>query len=739
MLPQRDKVTLIITRLAIIVGLLVAISLPLVNGVTSYRDVRDALAFKARIKATALSGLIASNPDVWMFAENRIHGLISREPVPLDSEVVKVFDAQDTLVLQSSLALKSPILSMSHPLYDTDRVVGRLEVSGSLRELVYETIVAALIGLLLGTLVFVVMRVLPLRALLRVTNALSEEKDRAETTLNSISDAVITTGADGRIQYLNPTAAFLLQTTLNVVRDQALSTVVRLVDGTTRDHIESSLYRALSERGVVPCKGNSELCRPDGTTVAVEERAAPIFDQEGRVTGGVLVLRNVSESREYNQRRSWEATHDPLTELINRREFENCVQVALADAQCSGRGHVVCYLDLDRFKVVNDSCGHAAGDALLIQLAKLMQARIRDTDTLARLGGDEFGLLLEGCETQRGYLIAAEIMAAVNDLHFAWESKVFTVGVSIGLTAITADHLSAAEILGEADSACYWAKDQGRNRVCVYLASDMNLAARRSETGWVARINAAFEEKRFVLYQQTYRTMNALAGHNEHLEILLRMIGENGEIIAPGSFLPAAERYSLMPEIDRWVIHAVFSQYHRLVAERGGMPLTCAINLSGASINSEGFIDFIRKQAQRHKLGPGSICFELTETVAVNNLEAAATFIRECKTMGFQFALDDFGTGTSSFGYLKNLPVDYLKIDGGFVKNIEHDSVDLAMTETINRIGHIMGKKTVAEFAENEAIIEKLQAMGVDFAQGYGVCLPKPLFEPMAVSGVQDY
>jgi diguanylate cyclase (GGDEF)-like protein/PAS domain S-box-containing protein len=670
-----------------------------------------------------------------MFAENRIQGLISREPVPLDQEQVKVFDEKGALVVKNGEAPMAPALSKSYPLYDNERIVGQLEVSGSLRGLVYATVAAAVLGLLLGVLVFTVMRVVPLRALRRVTDALFDEKERAETTLKSISDAVITTDRLGHVQYLNPTAEHLLGTSLLAVKNRGLAEVVRLIDGATKEPIEDSLYRALSERRVVSCKGTSELCRPEGMRIAVEERSAPILDQEGMVAGGVMILRDVSVSREYNQRRSWEATHDLLTGLVNRREFENRLRSALTAVQASGPAHVVCYMDLDRFKVVNDSCGHAAGDELLIQITRLMQARIRDTDALARLGGDEFGVLLEGCDTRRAQLIAAEILAAVRDYQFAWKSKLFTVGISIGLTAITAEHMSVAEVLGEADSACYWAKEQGRNRVCVYLASDMDLVARRSETGWVARINAAFEEKRFVLYHQDYRALNSAGGGKDHLEVLLRMIGEGGEIIAPGHFLPAAERYNLMPEIDRWVVHSLFSRYHELVAERGGTPLTCAINLSGASINSDGFLDFVRQQALRYELPPGSICFELTETVAVNNLQAAAEFIRECKAIGFQFALDDFGTGTSSFGYLKKLPVDYLKIDGGFVKDIEHDRVDQAMTETINRIGHIMGMRTIAEYAENEAIIDSLQAIGVDFAQGYGVCLPKPLFAPPVVSG----
>jgi diguanylate cyclase (GGDEF)-like protein/PAS domain S-box-containing protein len=728
MASPKDRVSLIITRMATLVAVVVAISLPLLDLVSAFRDAGDALEFKAKVKAHALSGLIASTPDVWMFAENRLQGLISREPVPLADEQVKVFDTQGNLVTQSGTALRSPVLSKRQPLYDAGRVVGQLEVSGSLRGLVFETVAAAVLGLLLGGGVFMVMSVLPLRALRRVTDALFEEKERAVTTLDSISDAVITTDARGRVRYLNPTAERLLGTTLDAVRDGELSKLVLFVDSTTGEPIEASLYRALEERHVVSCKGNNELCRPDKTTVAVEERSAPIFDQEGKVVGGVMVLRDVTAAREYMQRRSWEATHDTLTKLVNRREFEKRVRDALTDARCTGSSHVVCYLDLDRFKVVNDACGHAAGDELLIQIARLMQARIRDADTLARLGGDEFGVLLEGCEASRGRVIAAEILAAVKEFQFIWESRLFTIGVSIGLTAITAEHIDVAEVLGEADSACYWAKEQGRNRVCVYLASDMNLAARRSETGWVARINAAFEEQRFVLYQQEYRTLNPAVSAGDHLEILLRMIGENGEIIVPGRFLPAAERYNLMPEIDRWVIQTVFSRYHELLAQRGGRPLTCAINLSGASINADGFLEFVRQQTQEHRLSPGAICFEVTETVAVNNLEAAAEFIMEFKALGFQFALDDFGTGTSSFGYLKRLPVDYLKIDGGFVKDIEHDRVDHAMTETINRIGHIMGMLTIAEFAENEAIIDKLQEIGVDFAQGYGVCRPTPLF-----------
>ena len=730
MTVRKDSLSLIITRVSAAVALTVAVSLPLGYGLIAFGDFREALKFKAEVKAVALDNLIANDPELWALAGDRIQATLDRSPKRQAHEHIRVYDVRGEQLAESGQPPSAPFLVASFPLHDADRVVGRVEISASQSEPLIQTLIAALHGILLGLLVYFVMRVVPIRALRRLTDDLYAEKERAETTLSSISDAVVTTDEQGRVEYLNPTAERLLGTRLNVVRQRPIADIIRLLDATSGALIENTLLKALTERRVVSCKGDSDLCRTDQTSVAVEERSAPIFDREGRVTGGVTVLRDVSESRAFQQRRSWEATHDPLTEIINRREFENRIRRALADTQETGRSHVVCFMDLDRFKVVNDSCGHAAGDKLLIQLCLLITARIRDTDTLARLGGDEFGALLEGCDIQRAKIIAADIMAAIADFSFVWESKLFSVGVSIGLTVISREHASVNEILGEADCACYWAKEQGRNRACVFQASDMNLAARRSETGWVPQINAAFEEGRFVLYQQPYRALSAQAENRDHIEILLRMVSRNGEVVVPGRFLPAAERYNLIPDIDRWVIHTVFSNYQTLVAERGGKALTCGINLSGASINAEGFIDYIRQQVEKYDLQPGSICFELTETVAVNNLQAAADFILACKSLGIEFALDDFGTGSSSFGYLKNLPVDYLKIDGSFVRNIEHDRIDLAMTETINRIGHIMGMQTVAEFAENEAIIGLLRDIGVDYAQGYGISQPQLLFLP---------
>jgi diguanylate cyclase (GGDEF)-like protein len=405
-------------------------------------------------------------------------------------------------------------------------------------------------------------------------------------------------------------------------------------------------------------------------------------------------------------------------------------------AQNSARHHVVCYLDLDQFKIVNDTSGHAAGDELLKQVAALLQGKLRKSDTLARLGGDEFGVLLEACSLDRGQLIAADLLAALREIRFVWDGRVFAVGVSIGLVAINADTGSRVDVFSRADTACYSAKEQGRNRVCVYQSNDADMTQRRTEMGWAARLTSALEEGRLTLFYQPYLSLGKSGSENKHIEILLRLTDEDGMLVPPGSFLPAAERYNLMPAIDRWVIRTIFARYRDLEAQMGTL-LTCAINLSGTTLNSEGILEFIQEQAQRFRLPAGSICFEITETAAINNMRRAVQFMGAVRNLGFCFALDDFGVGTSSLAYLKTLPVDYLKIDGSFVRNIAHDHVDRAMAETINRVGHIMGLKTVGEYAESPEVISALRALGVDFAQGYGVQRPTPLPFALASGGAE--
>ena len=731
MTPPADQSSSVLERkvrkLALVLALIVAFGIPLGLLWFQYGDLVDALEFKARIKASALSSLVASNPETWMLAENRLQGLIAREPVPLESEHVTVLDPHGEIVTQAGNRPVPPQIIRSYPIYDVGVPVGSIAVSTSLRPLLEALVSTGCISLVLGILIFAAVKSLPLKALRRALTALYQEKERAQTTLYAIGDAVLTTGSGGEVDYLNPAAERMLGVAAPGILGRDVSGAVVLRNAETGEKVENALVRALESQATAAGSDNEELLRADGTWLAVEERASPILDQDGELSGGVLVLRDVSEARAFLNRRTWEATHDPLTGLFNRREFESRVGQALDKAKTMGQHSALCYLDLDRFKLVNDTFGHNAGDQLLKHISQLILSRIRESDSLARLGGDEFGLLLEGCDPDIAQRIALDIVAGVNAQQFLWEGKPCQVGISIGLTQITKEHEGVAEIIGEADCSCYWAKEHGKSQVMLFAPSDRNLAARRSESGWVMRIRDALREDRFLLYQQPFKALSRGKG-DDHLEVLIRMVGEDGGIILPGQFLPSAERYKLIPEIDRWVIRQVFSGYREIQAQSQSRTMVCAVNLSGVTLNSQGLFEYVRDMAASHGLPPGSICFEITESVAMTNLQATEEFVRKCKQIGILFALDDFGTGVSSFAYLKHLPVDYLKIDGSFVRNITQDRVDMAMVESINRIGHILGKATVAEFAENEATVQALASIGVDYAQGYGVNRPAPLF-----------
>jgi len=423
---------------------------------------------------------------------------------------------------------------------------------------------------------------------------------------------------------------------------------------------------------------------------------------------------------------SYQATHDELTGLINRREFERRLTSALQDIRVQPAVHTIFYLDLDQFKIINDTCGHHAGDALLQQLTRLLKDKLRSHDVLARLGGDEFGVLLLDCPVEPALRVAESLRQTVSEFRFAWKDKMFAVGASIGVLSFSDDALSFDDILSIVDGACYIAKDKGRNRIHVYHPGDDELMERKGQMDWVARISTALEENRMVLYRQKILPLPAAHAPIEHFEILLRMRDEQGKLLPPLAFLPSAERYNLMPVIDFWVIKTAF-QYVRDACTDRRVCYTCSINLSGATLCDERLIGFIREQFAHSGVSPKMICFELTETTAIANLDSAATLIRDLKQIGCRFALDDFGAGMSSFGYLKALPVDYVKIDGSFVKDMLHDSIDCAMVEAINNIGHVMGIQTIAEFVEDDATLAALENIGVNFAQGYGVGRPEPL------------
>ena len=562
-------------------------------------------------------------------------------------------------------------------------------------------------------------------------------KERALVTLASIADGVITTDPDGWVEYLNPVAEELTGWTTEKARGLPMQAILRMVNEGNRKLAPNPIEMVLREERTIEAASTLLLVRNDGTEFPIMQSAAPIRARGGEITGVVLVLHDVSRERQYVAKLSYQASHDSLTGLINRGEFEGRLSLALNSAAQLGRHHAVMYLDLDQFKVVNDTCGHAAGDQLMRQVTAVLQRRLREGDTLARLGGDEFGVLLENCAPDNALRIADGLRQTVMDCHFAWEARSFNIGVSIGLVNVADGMFTLTDVLSAADSACYMAKEKGRNRVQVYHAGDTELSMRQGEMEWIGRLQKALEEDRFVLYSQDIAVLDPARKIEDHCEILIRMLDEKGELVPPMAFIPAAERYNLMPSIDRWVIRNAFAIIARQRAEKEGAPGIFAINLSGASIGDERFLDYVREQFTHFAVPPKSICFEITETAAIARLDKATDFINQLKSLGCLFSLDDFGAGMSSFAYLKHLPVDFLKIDGGFVKDMADDPIDRAMVEAINSVGHVMGKKTIAEFVDGERVIRLLREMGVDYAQGYGVAKPR-LFGPrlrVAASG----
>lgn len=582
---------------------------------------------------------------------------------------------------------------------------------------------ADLYGHVLLGLLAVVLALLGVVWVRRTANALFQQKELAEVTLHSIGDAVITTDARAQVEFLNPVAEVMTGWNNREAKGQPLAEIFRIVNGHSRLPEPSPIETCLRENRVVGLASNTVLLARDGREYAIEDSAAPIRDREGRVLGGVLVFYDVLQSRYGFHLLSYHTTHDPVTGLINRAEFERRLCEFRVRAREHSERHALCYLDLDQFKVVNDTCGHGAGDQLLKRVAKQLSGPIRESDILARLGGDEFGLLLSSCPLERALSVAEQLRDGLSELRFEWDGKCFDLHASIGLVAIDADSPTPVDLLAQADAACHVAKQKGRNRVQVYAAGDLDMARRHGEMRWAARLNRAIEEDRFELYCQAIVTLRDSPGHGE---ILLRLRDEDGRLVSPGEFIPAAERYDLMPAIDRWVIrHAL----NGLASARPSAPHVFGINLSGTTLCEPDFAPFLRGQCAKHGIDPTCLCLEITETAAVANLEQAAEVIRTLRAQGFRFALDDFGSGLSSFMYLKSLPVDYLKIDGSFVRAMTTNPVARATVQAIHTVGSTIGIATIAEYVENETLLELLREMGVDYAQGYAVGQPLPLAE----------
>ncbi len=570
---------------------------------------------------------------------------------------------------------------------------------------------------------------------------LFEQKELAEVTLGSIGDGVIATDSRGRIRFMNRVAEELTSWNAEQADGIDIDHVIRLLDEADGSIMENPVHRCLRERHAIGVSSRAQLLARDGRRMAIEDSSAPIWSRDGAILGAVVVLHDVTHERKLAHQLSWQATHDPLAGLINRRAFEAAVADALRSAKDDGHHHALLYMDLDRFKIVNDTCGHGAGDLLLQTLSQLLQRRMRESDVLARLGGDEMGVILSFCPLPRALALADELRHAVKDFRFVWSERVFEIGVSIGMVEISEHSKSMTELLIAADQACYMAKEQGRNRVHVYRESDAMLARRQGELHWVSRLTEALEKNQFRLFSQPIVALNgsvdgAANGHaGGHQEVLLRIAGAGrldpgatGDgLILPGAFIPAAERYDLIVPLDRWVVTHVCRhiQAERRRADGNGKAQPYApmysVNLSGTSLGDDGMLAHIRAEIAAHGIDPGQLCFEITETAVIANLPKAQEFIASLRTLGCHFSLDDFGSGLSSFAYLRTLPVDYLKIDGLFIRGIAGNDINRALVKAINEVGHGMGIRTVAEYVEDPETLAAVRALGIDYAQGYAV------------------
>ncbi len=562
---------------------------------------------------------------------------------------------------------------------------------------------------------------------------MSDPGERAEAALRSLADAVLTVDCEGRVDYVNPSAQRLLEKTASQLVGQPIHAVLRLIDEADGRPVAIPMPQCDESTQELRLPGELCLVSASGRRHPVIGATAPMRDSTGAGLGIVVTLQDVAKAREMSHLLAYRAAHDDLTGLLNRREFGLRVQQAIDSVHQLGRHHVLCYMDLDQFRVINDTSGHLAGDALLKQLAALLAPHVRETDTLARLGGDEFGILFWDCEPDDALLRGEELRETVRKFRFSWADKTFEIGVSIGMVPLTREQHSMTEVLSLADSACYVAKEQGGSRIHMYQADDVALIRRQGEMQWVHRITQAYSQNRFVLYAQEVVPLREGEHNGQRFEVLLRMLDDSGELVLPMEYIRAAERYNIMADLDRWVVSNAFALIDDYIARRRqhtSLPeRRFAINLSGQSLGDDRTLEFMQAQFDKFPELARHIVFEITETAAVSNLAHATSFIASLRDLGCGFALDDFGTGLSSFAHLKNLEVDYLKIDGSFVRDISFDPVDYAMVGSINHIGHVMNIATIAEYVESQDIYQKLRDLGVDYGQGNWLSQPVKLVE----------
>jgi len=563
--------------------------------------------------------------------------------------------------------------------------------------------------------------------LVEAEQALLKERERAQITLASIADSVITTTVDGLVDYMNSSAEALLNETQAQAKGRPFEDICDLWDSHSTAPLSDLISRCIESKAGMRKHIEAVLrSRRTDRDFSVRVSVSAISDGYGEISGTVVVLHDITELREISRKMSHQANHDSLTGIANRQAFEKFVRDLLADAEQQNSDHALCYLDLDQFKVVNDTCGHAAGDELLRQIAIQLSNQIREHDSIARLGGDEFGVLLQDTKIEQAISTAERMRQCVEDFRFHWKDKLFRIGVSIGLVPITGTNGSFSDLLSNADTACYIAKDKGRNRVHVHFPGGGEVVRRHSDMERMRRLSEAIDEGGLLLYAQVIRAVDWQPGDTISVECLVRMRDVDGTLLEPAAFLPIAERYHIMSKIDRSVLEKALEVLANAAYSASNIDYF-SINLSGQSMTDEHFVDLAVDLLKRSGIDATRLVFEITETSAVTNLDRAAYLIKALRDMGCRFALDDFGSGLSSFSYLKNLPLDFIKIDGSFVRNVLTDSVDLETVKAINQVGHTMGLKTVAEYVESKEILDMLRAIDVDYAQGYYIGKPLPL------------
>lgn len=545
--------------------------------------------------------------------------------------------------------------------------------------------------------------------------------------LDSLAESVLVTDVDGHISYLNSAAAHLTGSDVGSAIGKKLEEIMSLVDETDRRLLSDPVRQVLTTGSPVSLSRRALLLsRTNGSERSIELSASPIRGADKEVAGAVILLHDVTELRGLARQMSYQATHDALTGLVNRREFQRRLEEAVDSAHRGDGQHVLCYLDLDRFKVVNDTSGHLAGDSMLREVAKILRDAVRDSDTVARLGGDEFGMLLIGCPLEKARQIADDVCRAVADYRFVWKDKIFNIGTSIGLVEVGRESGTPEDLMAAADSACYVAKKQGTGRVAVYSARDEAMARHTGEIQWLQRLQTALKENRFQLYHQPIVPAYGENGGGPAMEVLVRLQDEEGHEVPPADFVRAAERYRLMGLVDRWVVQTTLA-----ALGRGAIPVpstrSVAINISGQTLADVQFLEFVVECLDSTGVTPAQVCFEITESAVVANMDHARRFVAVLHGMGCQFALDDFGSGVGSFSNLKNLRMDFLKIDGSFMRNLAQDTVNQAMVTAMIKLARTLNFKVIAEQVEDAAAVDAARRMGVDFLQGYAIGKPVPL------------